>query len=72
MRQIYIPLAFLEYNFFILKSDFLQTPIILEKSQNHQPVVENDNSTSGSAVITKPTATITNKTTEKPVVASAE
>ena len=31
------------YTFFILKSEFLQTPIMLKKSGNPQPFVENDN-----------------------------
>ena len=43
---------------------------MLEKSRNWQPLIENDNSISGSAVITKLMATIPNKTTEKPAVAS--
>ena len=45
-------------------------PNMLEKSRNRQPLVENDNSTSGSSVITKPTATITNISIVKTAVAS--
>ena len=60
MRQISIPLASLEYIFF-----HLQTPIMLEKSQNRQSFVKNDDPTSDSAVITQPMATINDKTMKK-------
>ena len=63
MRQISIQLVFLEYNFFILKSDFLQAHIMLEKLENRRSLVENRKRTSESTLITKPRGTITNKTT---------
>ena len=60
MRQISIPLVFLEYECFILKSDFLQAHIMLEKSRNWVSLVENQNRPAEWALITKPTATIPN------------
>ena len=43
---------------------------MLKKSQNYQPLAENDNPISDSVVITKSMATVPNKTMEKPAVAS--
>ena len=72
MRQISTPLVFLEYIFFhFLKSEFLQTSIMVEKSRNHQSLVEHDNLISASAMITRPTAaTLMNTSMENQVVAS--
>ena len=72
MRQLSIPLVFLEYNFFIQKSDFLQSCIMLEKSENRESLVENDYSASESPLATKPNYVPTNKTMEKPVTASEQ
>ena len=72
MRQIYIPLAFSEFNFLRYKSEFLQTHSMLEKSENRQPLVENDNSTFGSTLRTKPTAIISKITMKNPEVASEQ
>ena len=64
-------LVFLEYNFFILKSDFLQAHIMLEKSEKRRSLVEIGIRPSECALITKPNYYIlTNKTMEKPAVAS--
>jgi len=60
MRQISIPLVFLEYNFFLLKNEFLQSCSMLEKSRNRVSLVENDNSTSGSALATISNGVLTN------------
>ena len=43
---------------------------MLERIPNPMSLVENDNSTYGSVVITKPTATIIDKTMENPAVVS--
>ena len=43
---------------------------MLEKTGNRQALVDNDNSTSGRALITKIISTKTNKIMEKPAVAS--
>ena len=72
MRQISIPLVFLEYNFFILKNEFLQSCIMLEKSENRESLVENDYSASESTLATKPNYVPTNKTIVKPAVASEQ
>ena len=71
MRQIYIPLVFLECKLFISKSDFLQAHSMLKKIQNFQSLVENDNSIPG-CVLIPPSSNglLANKTMEKPVVAS--
>ena len=70
MRQISFPLVLLEYNFFILKSEFLQARIILEYQEIGRSLIENENDTSGSALTTTPNYVPTNKTMEKPPVAS--
>jgi len=70
MRQISIPLVFLEDNFFIMKNECLRTRIILKNHEIGRSLVENDNSTSASAMITKSTATMTNITMENPAVTS--
>ena len=72
MRQISIPLVFLEYNFFIQKNEFLHTPIMLEKSRNRVSLVENGNRTSECAPMEYPDSRITKKTMENPAPASEQ
>ena len=72
MRQISIPLVFLEYDFFIQKNEFLHTPIMLEKSRNRVSLVENGNRTSECAPLEKPDSRITKKTMENPAPASEQ
>ena len=69
MRQISIPLVFLEFIFFQLKSDFLQAHTILE---NRRSLVEIGNRTSECAPIEQPGIRITNKIMEKSAVASKQ
>ena len=70
MRQLFIPLAFLEYDFFFLKSDFLPAHSILEKSRNRVSLVENGKRTSACAPMEYPDSRITKKTMENPAPAS--
>ena len=53
MKQISIPLVFLEYKYLILESDFLQTRIILEKSQSQTSLTYLDNWTGENLLVTK-------------------
>ena len=70
MRQVSLPLVFFEYNFFMWKSDFRQSCIILETLENRESLVENDYLASESPLATKPNYFPTDITIVKPAVAS--
>ena len=70
MRQISIPLVFLEYNFFILKNEFLHPLSILGNHKIGRSLVKNQNRPSECALITKLNYILTKKTMEKPALAS--
>ena len=72
MRQLSIPLVFFEYKFFVLKSEFLHTYSMLEKSRNRVSLVENGNRTSECAPMEYPDSRITKKTMENPAPASEQ
>ena len=72
MRQISIPLVFLEYNFFILKNEFLHPLSILGNHEIGRSLVENQNRPSECALITKPNYVLTKKTMEKPAITSEQ
>ena len=69
MRQISIPLVFLEYNFFHIEKWFLQAHLILEKLQNHI-LVQNKTGTSSSTLVTNSNGILTKINMEKTAVAS--
>ena len=52
-----------------IENNILQTHIMMETSQNCQPLVENNNWTPDSALILNPYSVLFNKTRQKPVVA---
>ena len=57
MRQISLPLLFSDYYLFYIEKLFsIHTQIMLEQSETLESLIENDNSTSDSAVKTEPTA----------------
>ena len=70
MRQIYIPLDFFEYNFFILKSELLHTPIMLQKSENRVSLKYLEYLTFDSAVVTSSVGVLTNINIEKTFLSS--